>query len=267
MSLRNHLPLFVVLLSVLGILVCAGGVVAVWSLGSRLSRTTVFVFEGVDQSLTAAGDRVLLAQQLAQQWKFTAEDLQQALRERAQEKTAELVQSRLNIQKSAERLGEGLQQADAWLGMSTAAIQGVGQSLEILRSLGAPAPGDLVETLLEQLNGLRNQVQDAAETVSEISRRAADMAEGPSAVERQGQLVQFAARLSVTLGDVDSHLAELAERISGMQSLAEELQPRTQHKIAAVKFGLIALLIWLAIGQVSLCIHGWRNYRRNQPAA
>jgi (p)ppGpp synthase/HD superfamily hydrolase len=267
MSPKNYLPLIVLLLSAAGILVCAWGFFAVWSFGSRLNRTTEFVFAGVDKSLVTVGDRVLQTQQHAHEWKITAEHLQQALRERTGKKVAQLAESRLNIQEDGQRLGEGLQQADAWLEMSTAAVQNVGQSLEILQSLGAPAPGNFVEALLEKLNGLRTNVQNASKTVSEIRQRAADLAAGPSQAELREQLAQFAARLLVTLGDVDSQLAGLAARFDALQTNAESLQSQTQQRIAIAKFALIALLIWLAVGQVSLCVRGWRSYRCNQPAA
>ena len=62
MSSRHYLPLVVVLLGTLEMLVCAGGVVAVWSLASRLSRTTEYVFDGGDKSLVAVpGDTTALA--------------------------------------------------------------------------------------------------------------------------------------------------------------------------------------------------------------
>ena len=53
------IPLFALLLGVLGVVVCAAAIVVVWSTGSRLSRTNERVFDRIDVSLAAVRDRIL----------------------------------------------------------------------------------------------------------------------------------------------------------------------------------------------------------------
>jgi hypothetical protein len=259
MSLKKYLPLVVVLLSALGILVCSGGVVAVWLLASQLDRTTEYLFDGVDKSLVAVRDRTVTAQKHAEELRVTTQEIAQALRERVEGKASELV--RLDIQERAGRLGQGLQQLDSWLEIATQSIASVDQGLEVLGSLGAPCAGDSVKTLIEKLASLQKHLQTATEAVTEIRTRATDLAEGPSLAERKKKLAQYAARLLLTLGEVDSHLTDFDARVADMQTNAEGLRSQTLGRIAIATYGLMALLVWLAIGQVSLCVHGWRSYR------
>jgi hypothetical protein len=255
----HHLPLLVMLLGAVGILICLAGIAAVWLLGARLDRTTDLVFAGIGKSLVAVQERAVAAQQHAAQMTITAQDVAQALRERTADKigdkAAEFAAVRFDIEQKAERLEDGLQQADLWLEIAVQSIHSVDRSLEALQSLGAPLTGELVAALLEKLTALRNRLGEASAVVADLRTNAADLAAGPTLAERRQRLAQFAARLLVTLGEVDTHLAELTTRLADLETNADNLQARTHTKIALAKYALLALLAWLALGQVSLCEH------------
>lgn len=258
---RPHLlPLVVMFLGAGGLLICLAGIVAIWLLAAQLNRTTDLVFAGIDKSLVAVEQRTAAAQRHAAEMTITAQEVAQTLRERAADRigdrATELAAVRLDIEQKAERLEDGLQQADLWLEIAVQSIHSVDRSLDALQSLGAPFTGEMVAALLEKLTALRTRLGEASTAVAELRTQAA----GPTLAERRQELVQFAARLLATLGEIDTHLAELTARLAEMQTSANNLQARTHTKIALAKYAILALLAWLGVGQVSLCLQARRNH-------
>ena len=222
---------------------------------------------GFDKSLAAVKDRILGVQRRVQELKITTDDVVQGLRNWTQKATSERLVRRLAVAEKAEQLAKGLQQADQWLEMSQVAIQGVQQALELGSSMGAPVDDALAEPLLERLASLRSQLQKASEMVAGIRSRAAAIAEGASLEERIHQAVQLALRVVATLGESDSRLGEFADKFSEARTKGQHLKSKTHACIFIAQMGVVLLIAWMAVGQASLCLHGWKNYRRNRSAA
>ena len=160
----------------------------------------------------------------------------------------------------------GLRQADLWLEMSGASIQGVQQALEIGSSLGAPVDAALVDPLLERLGALRRQLKQSTETIDGIREHLATTAEGKSLEERINQIAQLALRLVATLGEIDSRLGQFADRLADTQTKGQHLKKKTHFYIVTAEICAVLLIAWMAAGQVSLCRHGWRNLLQSRSA-
>jgi DNA-binding transcriptional MerR regulator len=260
------MALFALSLGFLGVITCVAGIAAVWSVGSRLSRANEKVFDAVDKSLAAVRDRVLKTQRRVQELKITSEDIREGLKDWTRKAASERLASRLEVGVKAEQLVLGLQQADLWLEMSGASIQGVQQALEMGSSMGAPIDPALVDPLLEKLAGLRSQLKQATETVDGIRMRAAEMADGAPLEERIDQVVKLALRVAATLGEIDARLGESANKLSEVQAKGLHLKSKTHTYIAIAEIGAVLLIAWMAAGQAVLCLHGWKVYGRNRAA-
>ncbi len=235
MRFKRPLAFFALSLGFLGVIACAAGIAAVWSVGSRLSQTNEKVFDAVDKSLVAVRDRVLKTQRRVQELKITTEDIRESLRNWTRKATSERLASRLAVGEKAEQLVLGLQQADLWLEMSGSSIQGVQQALELGSSMGAPVDSAFVDPLLEKLASLRSQLKKATDTVDGIRMRAAEIADGALPEERIDQAVQLALRVVVTLVEIDSRLGESANKLSEVQTKGQHLKSKTHSCIAIAK--------------------------------
>jgi hypothetical protein len=143
-------------------------------------------------------------------------------------------------------------------------MQGVQRALELASSLGAPVDVALVDRLLERLAAVRRQLTQSTETVEAIRESMAQLAEGEAQDERMTQVAQWVLRIIATLGEIDSRLGESANRLTDVQSQGQHLKSKTHFYIATAKICGILLIAWMAVGQIMLCRHGWKDLCRDQ---
>jgi hypothetical protein len=259
-SAKRYLPYLTFLLGVLGIIFCVTGLVGFWFLGSRLTRTSEKVFEQIDESAAVVQDRVVGAQRQVQELKITTEDIGQSMKTWAQKETQERLTLRLEVEEKANQLVQGLRQADQWLEISGESIQGIQQALELVSSLGAPVDAALVDLLLVKLGSLRSQLKQSTETVDEIRELAAEITEGDSREEQIKQAIQLILRATVALTELDSRLGKSADKLSEMQSKTQHQESKTHRRIVTAIMGILVLITWMGVGQVFLCLHGWKAF-------
>ncbi len=266
-KLPRLLPLLAAVLGLLGIVACVAAIAVVWSAGSRLSETNENVFDRFDKALAAVGSRAVDAQKRVEESKITTEDIRQSVRSWTGKEASERLASRLEVEEKAERLVAGLNQADAWLETSGASMQRVQQALVMGSSLGAPVDVELVDPLLEQLGAVRGRLQEATETIGGIHERVTKTNEDDGQEGRIDELAQLAVRVVATLGEVDSRLGESADKVADAQTKAQQLKSKTRSYIVLVGICAVLLIAWMMAGQVSLCRHGWKDYRQWRSAA
>lgn len=261
---RRLFPLFALLFGGLGVVVCAAAIVVVWSIGSRLSQTNERVFDRIDVSLAAVRDRILGAQQRVQESKITTEDIGNGVRNWTQKKTSERLASRLEVEKKAGQLATGLRQADLWLETSEASILGIQQVFEMAGSLGAPVDDGIADTLLEKLGMLRGRLKESTKTVDTFRENIAKMAAGETPDERISQVAQLALRIVATLGEIDTRLGNLAERLADTQTKGQHVESKTHLYIVAAEIFAVLLIAWMTAGQVCMCRYGWTNQQQSR---
>jgi hypothetical protein len=257
-------PLVAFGFGLLGVIACAAVAVIVWFVGLRLSQANEKVFDSIDKSLTAVRDRVLSTRQRVQESRVTTEGLGASVRNWTRKEASERLTSRLEIEERADRLALGLRQADLWLEISEASIQGVQRAFETANSLGAPVDASLVEPLLEKFGALRSQLQQSVEAVDGIGERMAKSTEDEAPDERFNQIARLALRAVDTLSQMDSRLEDSADRLVDLQTRAQQLKSKTHACIVAAEMCAVLLIAWMAAGQVSLCRHGWKDFRQRR---
>ena len=247
------------LIGALGVGVCVAAAVVVWLICSRLSQVNDRAFDRIDTALAASRDRVLDAQKRVQESKITTEDVRQGVENWARREATERLTSRLDLENKIGRLASGLQEADRWLEVSGASLQGVQQAMEVADSLGAPADATRLDLLLEKLGALRSQFKQSIETVDAIRARVDQATEGETLEERISRLAQLALRVVATLSDIDSRLGQFADGIVATQAKGQQLKGRTHSYIVTAQICAMALLAWMAVGQVFLGRYGWNG--------
>jgi hypothetical protein len=260
-------PSLAVLFGFLGVAVCAAAIFVVWSMGSWLTQANENVFNRIDKTMSTIRSRVLRAQTRVQESRITTEDIGEKVRSLGGREASERLAARLELEERTERLALGVQQAELWLELSEGSIRGVQQALELGRSLGAPVDITLVDPLLEQLATLRRQMNQVATMVDGILRRLSHADQGEGLEEWTAQVVRLVLRVVATFGELDPRLGESAEKVADAQIEARRFESRTHSYIVSAAVGAGLLIAWMMAGQVSLCRHGWKGFRRGQSAA
>jgi hypothetical protein len=119
-----------------------------------------------------------------------------------------------------------------------------------------------VDGLIEEIASFRSQLAEATEFVARIHERTAEASEEKSLEERIEQAVQLALRVVATLGSIDSRLEKFENRLSETQKNLQELKTKTHRWILVVTIGITLLMVWMAAGQVALCLLAWNGLRR-----
>jgi len=261
--LKRLIALFVLALGALGVLACCLGIYVLWSAGLRLHRANDRLFAAVDKSLANSRDRLLGVKQRVQEAKLTADELGEVLRSWTAKQAAEQVLAKLDIESRSERLAQKLQQADVWLETVNESLEAAQQLLDTARTIGAPVDGDFTEEALEHLTKLRGALQQAQTTVEEVRKFTAKADDLASAKERAARVVQLIGRLVVTITEIDNRLGELASRLSEVQAVAGQFKARTSNYIVCATGVGVLFGAWMAVGQVTLSLYGWKMCRQN----
>ena len=119
-----------------------------------------------------------------------------------------------------------------------------------------------VDGLIEEIASFRSQLAEATECVARIHERTAETSEEKSLEERIEQAVQLALRVAATLGSIDSRLEKFENRLSETQKNLQGLKTKTRRWILVVTIGITLLMVWMAAGQVALCLLAWNGLRR-----
>ena len=147
------------------------------------------------------------------------QDVRQGVETWARKEATERLASRLEVENKTERLAVGLRQADVWLEISGASLQGVQQALEAASSLGARR-GCLRSSTpcSRRLGAVRSQLKQSIETVDAIRERLNEALHGETLEERLQRFAQLALRVVATLGEIDSRLGQFADGIVATRS-------------------------------------------------
>jgi hypothetical protein len=242
----------------LGVIGCMAGIFAVWLLGSNLQQANEKVFAVLDKGLAAAQDRVRAVQMRVQEAKITTNEVAEKLRDWTLMKTKERFVSQLEIETHAGKLVGHLQTADAWLETATESIRGVQQVLVLGDLLGAPVDPASLQDVVENLEDARSTLQRAEQSVDGV-RKFATAKDGEPEENRVSRAVKLLARTLLTIGEVDTRLDASTTRLSELQTSARQLMKRTSTTIILTTIVGYLLLAWIAAGQISLCLCGWRR--------
>jgi hypothetical protein len=253
---HKFFSLLALIFGFLGVVLCMAAILAVSSFTARLHRTNEMVFEKVDATLVAVQTRIESAQEAVETAKINTEEVRQGLNELAREEVGERVASRLQLAERTEKLGRGLEQADAWLEVSDESMRSVQQILEMGRSLGAPLDVEMVDPLMEKIQLLRDRMKNTTEFVDDIHQTVVGLKDDESGQQRTKKALELLLRVVATLTEVDSRLDESAGRFAEIQSGGKQLQARTNWYILLSKLASYLLIGWMAVGQVFMCRYG-----------
>jgi len=258
---KRILRLLMLLLGLVGLVGCMAAIVKGWGIKARLSQATESVFAIIDDSMVAAGKRVAQAQARVEASKITTEDIAEGLKGWTKRKVSERLAVRLDVAEKAERLGIALQQADHWLEVSQSSVELAQKALAIGRSTNRPSNAASLERLIEEIRSLRAQLAEATASVARIHERTTGAGEEKSLGEKIEQAAHFAVRVAATLGLIDSSLNKLENGLREVRKDLQRFKSRTLRWMLKATLAVTLIAVWMAAGQVALCLLAWTGLR------
>ncbi len=258
------LRLLTLLFGLLGLAGCIAAIVGNWSVSARLSQATENVFGTIDRSLVVVLERVAQTQDRVEAAKITTEDIEKTLKDWAKREAGERLALRFDVAEKTDQLASTLQQADHWLEISEASVELVQRALSMGSSTGAPTDTTSVDRLIAEIASLRTQLGDTIEVVARIHERVTKTGEEKLLGRRLEQTLQLALRVVATLGLLDSRLEKFENRLAETQNNLQGQKIRTLRWILVVTIGITLLMVWMAAGQIALCLLAWNGLRRSR---
>ena len=243
------------LLGALGILLCVTGSLAVWYVESRINRAQKQVFDRIDQAFSGINSRLTETQNLVVKSKISIEEIQQRMEDWTKKEASDRLAAKFDVEARVQQLAAGLRQAELMLELSTETIQNVRQALEVGVELGLTLNADSVDSLLERIAYIKQDLRHAIDTAESLGQHFGEGRDDESMGKRAEQAAMIAARLLATFGKVDSRLASFRGRLTDARDAIRQLNAKTHTRVVAVAVCATLFLLWMAAGQ--LCMWRW----------
>jgi chromosome segregation ATPase len=152
--------------------------------------------------------------------------------------------------------------------------------LESIRQIAASVPDSAVvlNTLLEGVRALPlaprveldpDQINDIADRLTDLTAEAQKLdgvlGELGGQEASLAEVEKRARRMDELLSEVSTRVGELANRLAAAQVRVAEIHSSLHRWITTAAVALIALFLWLGLGQLSLLVQGWSWCRRAGP--
>jgi hypothetical protein len=264
MEPKQLLRVLVLLFSFVSFATCVAAVIGLLVVGPRLSAATQDIFRTVNDALAVVREKVERSHDRVIDSKITAESIEESVKKWSRQEAGERLAEQLEVEKNAAQLATVLVQADQWLELSESSAVIAKHAMSAVGTTTAQDYQVSIESLIEQIAALRVQVANATAAVGSIRERAAGYDSETPSDQRIDAVLQLARRLFVTLGSIDTRLADFAHALSGTQRDLRQMELTTVRWILIARIGFSLLVAWLAAGQVCLLVHAWRGLTRSE---
>lgn len=263
--LRRLVSVLMLAAGLLGSAACAAATYAVWRVEVRLQQANDRAFDLIDRGLGAVEDRVRRVRERVEQSRITTGELSAKLRDWATRKAEERLVAKLEVERRAGQLEGQLRAADLWLESSEGSIRDAQGFLDLGRSLGADVDPGWLNEPLETLAAIRAKVREAEREAEEIREFASPEIEVDE--NRLARVLRLTARVVVTVTEISPRLDRFANRVSDVRADARGVQEQTSRRILWGAIGCTVVVVWVAAGQLALCVWGRRLLRRRPDPA
>jgi hypothetical protein len=217
MEPKQLLRVLVLLFSFVSFATCVAAVIGLLVVGPRLSAATQDIFRTINDALAVVREKIERSHDRVTDSKITAESIEESVKKWSRQEAGERLAEQLEVEKNAAQLVTVLVQTDQWLELSESSAVIVKHAMSAVGTTTAQDYQGSIESLIEQIAALRVQVANATAAVDSIRVRAAGNDSETPSDQRIEAVLQLARRLFVTLGSIDTRLADFARALSGTQ--------------------------------------------------
>ena len=236
-----------------GAALCAAGLVGVWLAHAEAMRRVDRVFGRAEQALADVQENLGQAADRLRQTETELEAVRQREADLAAQPPAQRGARRELSRRAVESVGPGVGEARTLLVRATEAGLVANGLLDALAEL----PGDRVHVETDRLKETATQIADLTEKTNKLSEllARATPAAGDDVQPESARAVE-AVRRPIALAEDG---ADRLER--GRQSVAAG-HAKLRRWVGGTAAALTVVLLWIAAGQFSLLVHGWKLLRR-----
>jgi chromosome segregation ATPase len=266
---RKSIGLGSLLLAILGLLLCVGGIIGVWMLGARVETVGNAVFSAADESLEFVDGKVDRVKQALDRCRQRVSGISRIV-ERLRDAQADARKESEPLLQAVDEVFQQLKAAESWLESNHAVAQGVARVSEaVVSSEYAASHEDSTGIALAQ------RVQELSESVAEALAKLKALRQEIVELRDTGKLArEVAVRIVARVVDLGGWLASISARIerfdakvANTKAFIGSLQRRLHWWLVVAAVAISAVLVWFGISQIGMTVHGWRMMETSQAQA
>jgi hypothetical protein len=247
--------LVIIILSVLVMVLNVAGIIGVWVANEPVTNTILDVLAPVEQTLDLVADlldRISAGLERARGVVNTIDAIAETLGDRVEENRLIL---NLISRALGEELGPVVETTGEVVRTAEAAATTVQNGLEIADALPFISLGDgQLETT--RIARMATRVSDLSTTIGELDASVQER-RSEAAENIVSRITDRTSEMSAFLDDIQAEVDGYQAQISDIQERVATLKARIPLWIDMSSIAITLLLLWLALSQVSVFIHGW----------
>jgi hypothetical protein len=258
--LKRLIGFCTLLLAVLGMLLCVGGIIGVWAGKSRVDAVGTAVFGTADEALAFVDIKLDRVKQIVEKSRDRVGGISR-IAGRLKDAEAEATKDCVPLLQALDEVYQDLKSAESWLDSSRAAASGVSRVFE------AVASSDFAASRQESKGmAIALELQQFADAVADTLARLQVMRLELVELRDTGKLARdIAVRILARVADLDGRLANMAARIENLDarvattraSCADFADRLPRWTIVAAVMATV-ILVWFGISQTVMVAYGWR---------
>ena len=246
----------IIILSIVGIVLCVGGIIGTWIAEDRLTRITVNLLSSAEEMLQTVGnglDRVNTDLQDARDGISDIERLAKGLSDKAKNTNLILV--------AVEQALDGrefpkLQRAQTTVQGLVESIVTFNKTLEAVNSI----PGVQVPTLTKSLNATQDRIGAALQPVDDLVTKINQMKSG--VVDASVEIVTtYTTKVDTILKTVDGEVQDYLAQVRKLEGMVSAVKARLPFYFTMGAIAITLALLLFLWGQARLFVYGLTVWR------
>jgi methyl-accepting chemotaxis protein len=245
-TFKRILAWILIIVSVLGILVCALGIAGSWMINDRLTQGVLGLLSRTETALSRVEDSLTLADAQLKDASAAVATVQEAgskLGDRIQKNSPVL--DRIS-QILKDELGPAVTKIrDAFLKIEER-VQAVNNAIESLNAL----PGIQLSTLDLQLEGPRDRIALVADAVAQLQQNVADFRAG--IVQSMAPFMEKLDRIAGFLSRLDEDVSTYLNQVNKIQTALANAKVNLPSTIDRITLIISVVFLWIILAQLAL---------------
>jgi len=245
-TFKRILAWILIVISILGILVCALGIAGSWMINDRLTQEALGLLSRAETALSRVEDSLTFADATLKDASSAIATVQEAaskLGDRIDKNSPVLDRISQILQ---DQLGPAVNKIqDAFLKIEER-IQAVNNTIETLNAL----PGIQLSTLDFQLEGSKDRVGLVADAVQQLEQSVADFRAG--IVQSLAPFMEKLDRIAGFLNRLDEDINTYLKQVNNLQTALASAKVNIPSTIDRVTLMISIIFLWLILAQLAL---------------
>jgi|GEM_PF-6648007 len=255
------------ILGVAGIIACFVGIVFTWSIRSQIDESVCQVSTRFDHFLVKAEAP---ANKVAETIEI-AEKSMRRLNNRVQQRVSQLrdmpLEDAPKIDDLERKLYAKTKLVRNWIGTMQSIMDLIEQVVHMFQSAALFARQDdhTFSDLIAAIHAGKKEIQNASELLEAVRISLVEIRNNKNADKNAKRISTLSSKIDASLAKTLNHAESFQTAVAKARTICTDLSSKIRRQVLIAVILLTVVLIWTAIAQLSLAIHGWKALGLKKP--